>query len=208
VADNRARTYGQLGQVCVDSSGSSVQPRRISLPDNVVDIMDLPPKRTGTSSGAPSGKPSSGSGLRPAGASMSVHNDSSVHQASATTDAENPYRSRRPRANKPIGYITQSQSDPSEQTSTTSRYGRADDHGWLKGRLEYSQAQRRWKLRYIPIDGQTDQFGGSVILRKTSLLSGFERGDYVEVNGRLTEKAASGDYAPEYELTQIRRVER
>ncbi len=220
--ENRARTYGQLGQVRIDSggsaiglsatssavartqsptlapprAGSSLQPRRINLPNNVVDIMDLPPKRAGTSSASPSSKPPYGSGLRPSGASTPVDPSPSVRLVSATSDANNPYPRRLPQADKPIGF------------TPSPRYGHAGDHGWLNGRLEYSQVNRRWKLRYIPIDGQVDRFGGSVVLRKSSLLSGFERGDYVEVNGRLGEDATSGDYAPEYELTQIRRIER
>ncbi|MEA1951184.1 MAG: hypothetical protein U9N87_07355 [Planctomycetota bacterium] len=144
------------------------------MPSNVIDIMDLPPKRTGTRS---AGSGSTGTPTRaPGRASTDVHRDPSVQLASATTDVGNPYPSRRPQADKPF--------------KDASRYGHAGDHDWLKGRLEYSQAQRRWKLRYIPIDGQTDQYGGSVILRKSSLLSGFERGDYVEVNGRLAENMA------------------
>jgi len=185
--------------------GSSTQPRRINLPSNVIDIMDLPPKRTGSSSVAPSGVRSNnspyGAGTIPAGASTPVHRDSSVRQASAISEVGNPYSGRRPQANKPVSFADSTQ-------PATSRYGHAENHVWLKGRLEYSQARRLWKLRYIPIDGQADQFGGSVILRKTSLISGFERGDYVQVNGRLLENTASSDYAPEYELTQIRRVER
>lgn len=222
-----ARTYGQLGQVCLDTNGSasrvsatssavanaqppyrtptwaasSIQPRRINLPNNVIDIMDLPPKRTGASSIAPSQvptrAPSRVPNYLPAGASTTVHRDPSVRLASATTIADNPYSRRQPQFDKPA--------NPTSKANT-SRYGHAGNHGWLKGRLEYSQAKRLWKLRYIPIDGQTDQFGGSVILRKSSLLSGCERGDFVEVNGRLAENAASTDFAPEYELTQIRRV--
>ncbi|MBN2290943.1 MAG: hypothetical protein JXM70_00875 [Pirellulales bacterium] len=156
--------------------------------------MDLPPRRTSTgSSGAGSAGTTFGTPTRaPAQSSTSVHRDSSVKQASATSEEANPYPSRQFKADK--------------SADNASRYGHAGDHGWLKGKLEYSQAHHRWKLRYIPIDGQTDQYGGSVILRKSSLLSGFERGDYVEVNGRLVENSAASDYAPEYELTQIRRI--
>ncbi|HEV7224059.1 MAG TPA: hypothetical protein VGN42_15225, partial [Pirellulales bacterium] len=44
------------------------------------------------------------------------------------------------------------------------RYGYSADYHALRGQLEYSLAERRWKLRYIPIDGDTDPHGGSVVL--------------------------------------------
>ena len=237
LADNRARTFGQLGQVTIDNNGSARRatatssamagppspgrntkqpfstpaagagswtvpnrtgpnrtvPRRISPPDKVIDIMDLPPKGLGGFSSTGSAK-----------ASTAVHRDPAVRLASATTSqpppgkqATNPYPRRLPESNKPISF------------TPSAKYGHADDHSWLKGRIEYSQARRRWKLRYIPIDGETDRFGGSVILRKTSLLSGYERGDCVEVKGRLADDAkTAGDYAPDYEITQIKRIGR
>ncbi|MDZ7617026.1 MAG: hypothetical protein U1E05_08480, partial [Patescibacteria group bacterium] len=43
------------------------------------------------------------------------------------------------------------------------QYGFDPSYAWLRGRLEYSQVDRRWKLRYIPVDGNTDQYGGSVV---------------------------------------------
>ena len=235
LADNRARTFGQLGQVTIDHNGPArratatssavagtstpgrntthtfstptagswtnpnrttpiaAPPRRISPPDKVIDIMDLPPKGSGGFSSTGAAK-----------ASTAMHRDPAVRPASATTfeplpgeRETNPYSRRLPESNKPISF------------TPSAKYGHADDHSWLKGRLEYSQARRRWKLRYIPIDGEADRFGGSVILRKTSLLSGYERGESVELKGRLANVAkTAGDYAPDYEITQIKRIGR
>ena len=85
------------------------------------------------------------------------------------------------------------------------RYGHDAAYAWLRGRLEYSEIDRRWKLRYIPIDGQTDQYGGSVVLGDTSLLTGLERGDFVEVRGKLLGSAqGDGGFAPVYEVAQIK----
>ena len=88
-----------------------------------------------------------------------------------------------------------------------SRYGYDPQYGWLRGKLEFSESDRHWKLRYIPIDGATDNFGGSVILADTPLLSGYERGDFVEVAGKLI--SASPDkrtYAPKYEVSRLKRL--
>ena len=185
---------------------NETSPQLIDSPTRVIDIMDLPPKGSSGFSSTGLGFHSSNSNV----ASTTVHHDPAVRLASATTteppvdgqssangQSQNPYPRRLPESNKPISF------------TPSTKYGHADNHSWLKGRLEYSQARRCWKLRYIPIDGETDRFGGSVILQKTSLLSGYERGDYVEVKGRLSDDAkTAGDYAPDYEITQIKRIGR
>ncbi len=86
------------------------------------------------------------------------------------------------------------------------RYGHDPDYSRLRGKLEYSQIDQRWKLRYIPVDGTTDQFGGSVVLSDPKVLTGCERGDFVEVRGRLGSKGPDDGYAPTYEVTRIKRV--
>jgi hypothetical protein len=88
-------------------------------------------------------------------------------------------------------------------------YAYAPDYGWLRGRLEYSQSMRQWKLRYIPIDGKTDQFGGSVKLPASNELASYKAGDMVAVRGSLArETSASGSFAPRYELAHIEPVVR
>jgi hypothetical protein len=88
-------------------------------------------------------------------------------------------------------------------------YAYAPDYGWLRGRLEYSQSMRQWKLRYIPIDGKTDQFGGSVKLPASNELAAYKAGDMVAVRGSLArETSASGSFAPRYELAHIEPVVR
>lgn len=94
---------------------------------------------------------------------------------------------------------------PAPATSQAS-YGHGSDYAWLKGQLEYSHIDRRWKLRYIPIDGQTDAHGGSVMLPDSPLLDGFESGDFVTVQGALGQRSASR-FAPEYELTRVKRLD-
>ncbi len=88
-------------------------------------------------------------------------------------------------------------------------YAYAPDYGWLRGRLEYSQSMRQWKLRYIPIDGKTDQFGGSVKLPASNELAAYKAGDMVAVRGSLArETSASGSFAPRYDLCHIEPVVR
>ena len=88
-----------------------------------------------------------------------------------------------------------------------SQYGYDPQYGWVRGKLEYSESQRHWKLRYIPIDGATDGFGGSVILVDTPLLSGYERGEFVQVAGKLVSTSSDKrGYAPKYEVSQLQRL--
>jgi hypothetical protein len=84
--------------------------------------------------------------------------------------------------------------------------GYANDYTWLRGTLEFSAIDRRWKLRYIPIDGATDRFGGSVILGESADLDGFRPGELVEVRGRVGRRTSSAsDFAPPYEVRLIAR---
>ena len=91
----------------------------------------------------------------------------------------------------------------------TSEYAHAADYSVLRGRLDYSASTRQWKLRYIPIDGQTDSYGGSVILSDSAALKEFRSGDSVVIRGGLlVEQASSSGFAPRYRLDQIERLAR
>lgn len=94
-------------------------------------------------------------------------------------------------------------------TASGPLYGHDPQYGWLKGKLEYSAIDRRWKLRYIPIDGKTDRFGGSVLIADPASLAGHERGQYVEIRGELGSlPEGEQGYAPEFQVRQIKRLER
>jgi len=89
--------------------------------------------------------------------------------------------------------------------SSISKYGYDRQYTRLKGKLEYSQIDHKWKLRYIPIDGNTDSHGGSVVISDSTLLSGCERGDFVEIWGSLAKQAKKGpEFAPLYNVSQVR----
>lgn len=88
------------------------------------------------------------------------------------------------------------------------RYGYDPQYRWLKGRLEYSQSDQQWKLRYIPIDGDTDDYGGSVVLSDSSGLEGYQPGDYVEARGGVNGGTGEGKIAPEYLVRELARLGR
>lgn len=99
-------------------------------------------------------------------------------------------------------------------TAPRDAYGHDPQYRWLKGKLEYSQSSGRWKLRYIPVDGTTDDYGGSVELPDANRLGGLQPGDLVTVEGRVTGNAATsshangksvgtGSFAPSYAIDRI-----
>jgi len=92
---------------------------------------------------------------------------------------------------------------PAEDVSH--RFGHADDYSWLRGRLEYSQIDRCWKLRYLPCDrATTDRYGGSVVLPDATKLAGCERGDFLEMTGRVGKKdPRTGGFSPIYYVGQL-----
>jgi len=98
--------------------------------------------------------------------------------------------------------------DPSvvaAQFTSQANYGHDADYAWLRGKLEYSQIDLQWKLRYIPIGGTTDEFGGSVVLPDPAVISGCERGDFVEARGRIRKADPQRGYSPIYEVASVER---
>lgn len=162
------------------------EPRRLDGSPRPVDIMDLPPARS-TSSSEPSA------------------NSDGIRLVSGIEEVGDPAASS---TQKSGSSTTTRRAGGLGTSSPRARYAHDPEYQWLRGRLEYSQTARRWKLRYIPVEGTTDEFGGSVVLANPSQLSGYERGQFVEVHGRLG-PAAQGDdqgYAPEFEIAEIERV--
>lgn len=153
----------QSGAAVLPSSWPSPLPA--AAPQGAVNIMDLPPSNSQSST---------------------VQRPSGVVLASATEDVG---------ISKTMG------------GSAAGRYGYDAKYQWLQGKLEYSQVERTWRLRYIPVDGTTDTYGGSVTLAQTAKLSGLERGDFVEVHGRLVPpQAGSKTFSAGYEISDIKRI--
>src|SRR5262249_49477566 len=85
-------------------------------------------------------------------------------------------------------------------------YGYDANYRCLKGHLEYSPTNQRWKLRYIPITGRTDQYGGSVMLEDAPALKEFQRGDAVMIEGQIVGDSEAGSFAPLYRAERISRI--
>jgi hypothetical protein len=97
---------------------------------------------------------------------------------------------------------------PVESSGTGSRYGHEPNYAWIRGKLEYLESKRSWKLRYIPIDGETDQYGGSVTVSNDALADEFKAGDFVEARGAIESEANdTKSFAPAYRVQHIRRLD-
>ena len=110
--------------------------------------------------------------------------------------------------------VTPTAADDSESKSLVTggrtRYGYSPDYAKLRGQLEHSASSGRWKLRYIPIDGRTDDYGGSVELADSATLSkSFKDGDYVSVSGQLGSLGADDEkgYAPSYRVSSMQKIQ-
>ncbi len=104
--------------------------------------------------------------------------------------------------------VVQAAFQPAASGAASATFGHTPDYRTLRGRLEYSNSQRQWKLRYIPIDGQTDRYGGSVILVHSPALNDLKPGELVEVQGTLVDGASAGGFAPHYAIGKITRQTR
>ena len=149
-----------------------------------IDIMDLPPAESSRSS-------------------LSRGNSGKVRFASAIEEVT---ESATPSVQESGSRVAKRRVSDLVSSSSRTRYAHDPQYRWLRGRLEYSETARRWKLRYIPVEGRTDEYGGSIVVANPSRLSGYERGQFVEIEGRLG-PAPQGDaegYAPEFEISEIR----
>ena len=135
--------------------------------------------------------------LKPGGRGAEVSRDDRVELASAVAPVSKPEAAAAAVAEEPLAR--------SKRRDPLGDYGYSTDYRRLRGRLEYLEKEQCWKLRYIPIDGVTDQYGGSVVLEQSAALAGFRRGDLVEVRGELGDPAPDGkDFAPAYQVAEIR----
>jgi len=177
----------------------------------VVDIMELPKAGTpGTASKIPSAAQPGGFRLVSGTTTASSESSESPESPESPGVSAVSKTSRSSDDSAQFTVVASSASgdeeDATKQFTPHANYGHDPAYGWLRGKLEYSQIDSRWKLRYIPIDGKTDKYGGSVVLADPALLGGCERGDFVEINGRLGGQDPKNGFAPTYHPAEVKRL--
>ncbi len=191
----RAGSFANAAEQEFDTSGAAPSEMSIDAPPQLTeDALKRPlrdPRNSGSvqpaSYAAPQGAPPRG--VRGAYAATSSSSSEAL-----------PATGQRVAATRPVT----SGSGPVDRGAT---YGYDGNYAWLQGQLEYSQVTKQWKLRYIPIDGPTDKFGGSVNLASSPALNGHKAGEFVSVKGQLgSTRASQGTYSPEYLVTSVDRL--
>lgn len=136
-----------------------------------------------------------------------ARNSTPVRQATFTAfEMEGEWPTSQPRSIAEKGVTVVRSSDQSRQHSR-SDFDYATDYTSLKGRLEFSETSKVWKLRYIPLDGETDNYGGSVVLDNDNALQGFQEGELVRVTGEIvTGMPMEEGFAPWYRVSEIERM--
>ena len=92
----------------------------------------------------------------------------------------------------------QSYAPPSDGTKVVtlpgkqSVYGFNEDYTQLSGKLEYSQFDGRWLLRYVAPGSRPDTYGGAAVLVLPGPPAGLRNGDFVTAQGRFDGGGSSG----------------
>ncbi|MEX0714388.1 MAG: hypothetical protein WD278_18780 [Pirellulales bacterium] len=120
-------------------------------------------------------------------------------------DAEAGLAGRTRKASRPAA--ARAAERPAADPGKSDRYGYAADYRSLRGQLEFSLIDRQWKLRYIPIDGDTDDYGGSVVLHGHAL-DDFRPGEFVAMRGQIEGQGAAGTFAAAYRVDHIQPLSR
>ncbi len=83
-------------------------------------------------------------------------------------------------------------------------FAHAPDYSWLSGEVVYSRIGKGWRLRYASVD-EEDPYGGSVTLSEDPLLHGLKDGQYIRVQGRLSNPTAKCT-APAYQIDSLQPI--
>lgn len=185
--NDRSAPAGRAGVANVVSA----EPQPFAAPRGAIEIADLPQADAASRQAAATRASASDGLFRPAftKSNLARPTAASISRSSASSD------------------VTPGESVDSSRQPDSGRFGHAVDYGWVKGKLEYLQSKKQWKLRYIPIDGETDEYGGSVILDDKADLRNYRPGDFVALQGELdAETTEQGTYAPLYRVADVKRI--
>lgn len=115
---------------------------------------------------------------------------------------------------RPQGSSLQTAAPPSSQplvnsaltSEDPSHFGFDTTYSWLRGQLQYYPQTGYWGLRYVPLQGTSDPYGGVVVINNSEVLEGVQPGEFLLIQGFL-ETADNGDgtFVPLYTVEGIQR---
>jgi len=202
---NETSASGKLAHAATETPGGANVPGQENL-QPLTQLQQIPvaqPLRD------PRGVPS---GVQPVSYQAPVDNPNNVSHRAYTQDqgaqgSAQPYRPGSTAAAAGAAAATGAATIAKGPTDQGATYGFDGNYAWLHGQLEYSAATKVWKLRYVPIDGPTDRFGGSVVLADSDLLVGHKAGEFVAVKGQLDGRPGpQGSYSPLYRVSEVQKL--
>ena len=85
-------------------------------------------------------------------------------------------------------------------------YGYDTSYQWLRGQLDYAPGNGGWRINYVPPYGERDRLGGSVAIANPQALTGLQRGDHVELRGRVVQRWTGGAMTSVYQVATAQRI--
>ena len=78
-----------------------------------------------------------------------------------------------------------------------------DNHLWLRGVVEYVEADRAWHIMYDDAPDANDQFGGDLSLADDPRLAKLRDGDVIQVEGQVDPQARDARGKPRYRISKL-----
>ncbi len=104
---------------------------------------------------------------------------------------------------RPQGSSQATTPTPASQPNNTAlpedpaRFGFDPTYRWLRGQLQYYPQTGYWGVRYVPLGGAADSYGGVAVIDNPEVLGGVQPGEYLAVQGYLeTAEAGNGQFLP------------
>ena len=125
----------------------------------------------------------------PAAASDGFRPQGSSQQAAATSTVE------------PIP--AQAPGTPQEDPA---RFGFDGSYATLRGQLQYYPQTGYWGVRYIPLQGAPDHYGGVAVISNPEILGGLQPGEFLLIQGFIEpHDNGDGTFVPSYTVQGIQR---
>jgi hypothetical protein len=201
-AANRPTSAVQPASFTSDTDNKSATPVVFTSPADKAPIRIVePPAGAATSTASATTAPSTQRGAAATSASAATLTQSlSNNRVTELSDLPS-------KAVSTSAAATQRPAPSSTTTADSASFGYDPQYRWLKGKLEYSQSTHSWRLRYIPPDGNTDNYGGSVMLPDSAKVAGLQAGDTVYAEGAMGAPGGSqNSFAPQYALARIEKI--
>lgn len=85
-------------------------------------------------------------------------------------------------------------------------FGHHPDFRWVQGTVDYDKESKSWFIMYDDQPQESDQFGGDLTLGDHTLLSRFQPGDTVRIEGSLDSTEEDSRGKPVYRMSRFKKI--